>query len=394
MPDPDDSVIALAAVDAAVAVTPPPESPDVARRRADVHAKQAHIAGILGEWQCEAAILLMPAHVAWFTAGMNIRGLIADAERPGIFTNGTQRWLLCSNVDTYRLFHEELDGLGFQLKEWQWKAGRATLLGELVAGKKVAVDRPFPNLPMINERLRLTLRPLSAFEQGRYQTLGGILTHAIEATARTFERGETEEEIAGQIAHRLYHHGAEAVGISVTADGRGGRFRRAGFTPAPVSSGCVIQATASRYGLYATCSRTVSFGPPPAEGKAAHDLACRVAAVYQSSSMPGESVGSAGEAGAWLLANTPYEFDWRLSQPGYGAGRYPAEELRRQNQDEPFLDGQPVVWQARVGTAAVVDTVVVTADGPAPVTLPELWPFKRIRVRNQAFDIPDVLVRD
>ncbi|HEY2785342.1 MAG TPA: hypothetical protein VGJ05_10230 [Fimbriiglobus sp.] len=390
----DDSVIALAPVNTTVAVHTTPLSSDVARRRADVDDKQSLLAGLIADLQCEAVILLLPSHVAWFTSGLNVRGLIADAERPGIYTNGMQRWLLCSNVDTYRLFHEELDGLGFQLKEWQWKTGRPTLLGELVVGRKVAVDRPYPNLPPVNERLRLPLRTLTPYEQDQYLSLGGVLVHAVEATARTFERLDSEEEIAGQVAHRLCHHGAEGVGISVTADGRGSRCRRAGYTSAAVSEGCVIQATAVRGGLYATCSRTVSFGPQSVAMKAEHDLACKVAAVYKSLSRPEETLATAGAAGGWLLANTPYEYDWRHSQPGYGAGRHPAEELRRYNSDEAFIVGQALVWQARIGTAAVVDTVIVSAAGPIPVTPPELWPFKRIRLKNAAYDIPDVLIRE
>jgi hypothetical protein len=390
LPSIDDSVIALAPVPTNALGEPA----DVVRRRADIDGKQRLLAGILSELQCEAAVLLMPAHVAWFTAGMNVRGLIADAERPGVYTNGQQRWLLCSNVDTFRLFHEELDGLGFQLKEWQWKSGRPTLLGELVAGKKVAVDRPYPNLPLINDRLRVPLRPLSGYEQDRFFALGSVLVHAVEATARTFEPGDSEEEIAGQVAHRLYHHGAEAVGVSVTADGRGAQLRRAGFTAAAVETGCVIQATAGRDGLYATCARTVTFGVPDGSFKAEHDLACKVAAVYRSRCMPEETLGAAADAAAVLVTNTPYEFDWRHSQPGYGAGRYPAEELRRQNVDEAFVSGQPVVLQARVGAAAAVDTVLVARDGPHPVTPPEIWPFKRIRIKDEPFDVPDVLVRE
>ncbi len=79
--------------------------------------------------EVESLLLLMPAHVAWFTAGLNVRGLIADSERPAVYTNGRQRWLICSNVDTQRLFDEELDRLGFQLKEWSWDGGRAGLAG-------------------------------------------------------------------------------------------------------------------------------------------------------------------------------------------------------------------------------------------------------------------------
>src|SRR5688572_17488528 len=140
-----------------------PLAPDssVAARRADIDAKQEQVAGILDELGCEAVLLLTPAHIAWFTAGMNVRGLIADSERPAVYTNGRQRWLLCSAVDTHRLFDEELDQLGFQLKEWTWDGGRAELLANVTSGRKMAADRPFPNIPPINERLRPLMRALS-----------------------------------------------------------------------------------------------------------------------------------------------------------------------------------------------------------------------------------------
>src|ERR1041384_6131615 len=106
----------------------PPAVNPVDARRADIDAKQQLIANVLAQMNCEAIVLLMPSHVAWFTAGLTVRGLIADSERPGIYTNGRQRWLLSSNVDTQRIFDEEIDQLGFQLKEWVWNTGRSDLL--------------------------------------------------------------------------------------------------------------------------------------------------------------------------------------------------------------------------------------------------------------------------
>src|SRR5688500_5339914 len=176
-----------------------PTDDQLSARRADIDAKQEQGAAVLAEMNCEAALLLMPAHVAWFTAGMVARGLIADSERPGIFTNGRQRWLLCSNVDTQRLFDEELDQLGFQLKEWTWPGGRADLLFNVTTGRTVAADRPFPNVPMINDRLRPLLRALSDYEREQYRELGAWVAHAVEATARNLRRGDTEEETAGQL---------------------------------------------------------------------------------------------------------------------------------------------------------------------------------------------------
>lgn len=367
----------------------------IAARRADIDAKQSALVPVLEAMGCEALLLLMPAHVAWFTSGLNVRGLIADSERPAVYTNGRQRWLLCSNVDTQRLFDEELDRLGFQLKEWQWEGGRADLLVSVAGGRKVAADRPFPSIPMANDRLRPLLRELTVFEQSAYHDLGFAVAHAVEATARNFARGQTEEEIAGQVGHRLLHRGVEVETVSVAADGRGAKYRRPGFAAVPAIQTCVIQATGQRDGLFATCARTVSFGPPPDDFRAAHDLAARVAGVYRTVTSPGNTIGNAGQLGRTLLAGSPYEFDWRLSQPGYGTGRFAAEELRRAGQEEPLVPGQALVWQSRIGAAAVVDTLIVSSDDPVVVTPPEEWPVKRMAVRGRPYhDIPDVLVRE
>jgi len=368
---------------------PPPGSP----RRADIDAKQEQVARVLDAMGCEAALLLMAAHVSWFTAGMNVRGLIAESERPAVYTNGRQRWLLCSNVDTQRLFDEELDQLGFQLKEWAWDGGRADMLMSVTAGRKVTADRPFPHVPPANDRLRPLVRVLSAFEQDQYRELGRLVAHAVEATARNVTRGQTEEEVAGQLGHRLLHRGAEAAALSVAADGRGATFRRAGFTAAAIQETCVLQATAHRGGLYATASRSVSFGPPPEEFRKGYERALRLAALYRAGSVPGETMAAARAGDRAVLAGTSHEFDGRLSQPGYGAGRFPAEELRRGGRDEPFAAGQALVWQPRVGPAAVVDTVLVGAGGPECVTPPAEWPHKRVLIADRTHLIPDVLVR-
>jgi hypothetical protein len=208
------------------------------------------------------------------------------------------------------------------------------------------------------------------------------------------DRGETEEEIAGQVAHRLYHHGAEALNISVAADGRGRKYRRAGFTPDRATSSCVLQTTATRDGLFATASRTVCFGAPDPAFKAEFDLACRFAAVYRAAGQPGTTISTAGEAGRPLAVGGPYEFDWRESQPGYGTGWLPAEEMRRTGQEEPLIEHQAVVWQARVGAAAVVDTVLIAEASPIAVTPTEDWPFKRFTLGGLAIDVPDLLIRE
>lgn len=365
----------------------------VLARRADIDAKQAVLTRLFKELECEAVILFMPAHVAWFTGGMTSRGLIADTDRPGVYTTGRARWLLCSNTDTRRLFDEELDQLGFQLKEWAWPVGRAALLGELVANKRIASDRPFPGLPLINDRLRPELRPLLATDRENYQALGKVVGHALEATARAMRLGETEAEVAGQMANRCARHGAEPVAMSVVAEDRGTLFRRAGFGEAPVRTACHLQLTGFRDGLSVTAGRTVFFGPVDPVRRAEFDAAVKVSAVYRASSKPGQTVATAVDLGVQLLRDGPFEHEWRLSQPGFGTGWFPADELRKAGVDEKFAGGQPLTWQARVGGAAVVDTVLVSDAGAVPITPTDGWPVRRVVLNGSPFDIPDALVR-
>jgi Xaa-Pro dipeptidase len=344
--------------------------------------------------ECDAVLLVLPVHVAWFTSGLISRGLIAESERPGVFTNGRQRWLVCSNIDSQRLFDEELDQLGFQLKEWAWHEGRASLLSNIVSGRKVAADRPLPSMPLINERLRPLMRVLTAFERETLERLGKALAHAVEATARGLKPGDTEETAAGRIGHHLLHHGVEPAAISVTADDRGRKYRRAGFTKTPARKSCLLQATATAEGLFATASRTVAFGSVTDTLRAEYDHALKVSAVQRAFCRPGESVGTTVAAAGKVLAGTEYEFESRLSPPAYGSGRFLADELRRGGTDEPFVENQPIVWQARIGSAAVVDTLLVTADGSKTVTPREDWPYKRIRISEQVFEVPDVFVAE
>jgi Xaa-Pro dipeptidase len=369
------------------------DDPFTTLRRSDIDAKQEKVAQILAEMQCDGVILLMPAHVAWFTCGMNVRGLIADSERPGIYTNGKQRWLIASNIDSQRIFDEELNGLGFQLKEWQWSVGRAVLLGELVYAKKFATDRPFPNMPLITDKLRPHLRYLTDYERHLYLQLGQRVAHAVEATARNSHRGETEQEIAGQLAHRLFRHGVEASALSVAADDRAMKIRRAGFTEAKVDKLCVIQATGCRDGLYVTASRTVAFGTPTTEFKHEFELAIKLSSVYRSLSIPGQTLGSVAEQSRRLVMNSPYEHEWRHSQTCYGAGRFPVEELRKTTGDDKFAVGWPLVWQAKVGSAAIIDTVVVDEVAPQAISATDEWPFRRVKIRDRSIDVPDLLVR-
>src|SRR5438105_3910271 len=175
----------------------------ISDRAADLFVKQERIMALLREVGRDGLLILDPNNFAWLTGGATAKGILQAVEHPCVYFQGQQRWLLSGNVDTQRLFDEELDGLGFQLKEWPWHWGRAQLLADLCHGKKIACDQSFSDCLIVGDRLAFARRTLSAWDQLRLRELGRATAHALEATCRSLDRGESEEEIAGQVAHRL-----------------------------------------------------------------------------------------------------------------------------------------------------------------------------------------------
>ncbi|MFO0808721.1 MAG: M24 family metallopeptidase [Gemmataceae bacterium] len=365
----------------------------ITERRHEIDAKQEQVAALIAEAGVDGMLILDPANVAWISGAALCHGVVDPGEWPALFFLPAQRWLLCANTDTQRLFDLHLDGLGFQLKEWPWHWGRDRLLADLCANRKVAADRVVTDCVPVGPTLRRLRCTLTPAEQARVRDLGAKVAHAVEATGRTLERGQCEAEVAGQLAHRLVHRGLTPVQITVAGDGRLDRHRRAGVSPGSVERTCVLAATAMAGGLHATVARTVSFGEPPPEIREAHEVACRVLAAQASAARPGVTAPEVLLAGRRIAQLSGGEHEWRQTPPGWVTGWLSVERPVVPTAAYSLGDGWATVWQAGIGPALVADTFLVT-DPPSCITPIEIWPAKRINVGGCTFDIADILNGD
>jgi hypothetical protein len=374
---------------------PPPESSaePASDRRADLDAKQMRVAALLQDAGCEGLLALDPENFSWLTSGAMSRGNLDPAELPVVYYSAEQRWVIAGNMDSQRLFDEEVDGLGFQLKEWPWHWGREQLLSDLCQGRRLLCDRPLPQAKHEPGRFRDLRRVLTAYEQACLIALGQILAHALEATCRTMLPGETEREAAAQISHRLLHRGVHPVQIGVAADGRSRLYRQGGFTSTPIEHYAVLTATGRKYGLNATASRTLSFGAPDSVLAQEHNTACKVSATYLASSWPDAVPSEILTAGRRVLLICGFEHEWLLAPQGHVSGRCPVELRITPSTNDLFQAGWAVTWQAGAGAASSCDTCILADEGPILVTPTETWPLKRIRVQGAEFVRPDILQR-
>ncbi len=365
-------------------------------RRVDVEAKQVRVAALLREVGREGLLLLDPVNVAWLTSGASARGVLDPATAPAVYCTAEGRWLIASNVDSQRMFDEDLEGLGFQLKEWPWHWGREQFLADLCLTRKLACDL-LPGVEgdfvVVDQPLRKLRRNLTPYEQACLIALGQIVAHALEATCRTIESGESEREVAGQLSHRLIHRGVHPVQVGVAADGRSRTYRRHGFTPTLIDKYAVLTATGRKYGLCASASRSVCFGEVPEELKTAESAVCRVTASYLTSTWPDAVPREVLLAGRRIYLLSGFEHEWLLAPQGHVTGRAAVELLLTPQTTELLEPGWAVTWNATAGPAVSCDTYLVTEQGPKPVTPPEVWPLKRIRIQGAECIRPDVLVR-
>lgn len=368
-------------------------SPATINRRMEIDRKQLLLAQLLKDAHCDGVFLFHPANYRWLTGGASPKGLLAPEETPVIYATSQNRWLFCSNVDSQRIFDEELDLLGFQLKEFHWSLSRDAQISDLVTGRRVASDIDFRGCTNVGSYLEHERRRLSSHEVTVYRELGRLLVHALEATLRSMNPGDTEEEVAGQLSHRLWKHGACPKAIQVSADGRSRRYRRCEVKPRPIIRDCQLRATAETQGLYVTACRTVSFGPIEEQLRREFEIATRTTTIYAAALKPGEPFAKGIQVGRDFPTNLPAHHEWRLAPPGYLTGREPAEVLLTLTSQEQLQENVPVIWQSHIGDAGVCDTFVFTQEGWKIITDVEAWPVRTIIVDGTTWKRPEILIR-
>jgi Xaa-Pro dipeptidase len=313
-------------------------------RRADIETKQVRIGELLKEVGCDGLLAAEPDTFSWLTSGATPRGILDPRERPLVYFSADQRWLIASNVDSQRFFDEELDGLGFQLKEWPWYWGRDQLVADLTFGRKVACDRALSEFKNVGDRLRLMRWSLTPYEQACLQVVGGLICHALEATCRTIAPGLTEREIAGQLSHRLLHRGVHPLAIEVAADGRSRRYRQCGFTATQAHKYAVMTVVARKYGLCATASRSVTFGPVDAEFRREFDAASRVMATYVASTWPDALPQQVLSTGRQVYHLSGFDEEWRLCPQGHVTAQAPVEMNLTPKTEGVLRQNSAVTW--------------------------------------------------
>jgi len=368
--------------------------PELSRRRDEVDESHRRVVGFLQALGRDALVLTRADSIAWFSAGADVTlDLTSEGGSVALFVNGSTRSILADNVQSARVFEEELAGLGFHLKERPWHQDPGRIIAELTHHKKALADAPIPGLEYEPEKLRAIRRPMTPGERARLRSLGRTLTLAVEATCRNFRPGETEADVAGHLAHRLMREGVVPVELRVVGDDRGARYRRPTFKSAEIRRKATITATGRRQGLCAAVSRTVCFGKLDEATRHAHAIASMVDATCIYFSRPGEPISEIFRRARRIYEKFDHPHEWTLDYQGDLIGYAPREGPLRPDDPSPLQDGSALRWSPSVGSARSEDTVVVDARGFEVVTEAQDWPKVEVAVKDYPIFRPGILER-
>jgi len=367
---------------------------ELQKRREDVEEKHRRVIELLDRSGLDAVILGSADVISWLTAGGNLRrDLTSSVGSVMLYVNRQSRAVVTDNVQSPRVFEEELAGLGFLLKERPWHESPEPVLAGLTKGRRVATDLPGFGLPEISGPLREQRLSLTRLERQRLRELGRTLAVSVEATCRNFAPGETEADVAGHLSHRLLRQGVTPVDIRVAGDDRFERFRQPTFTAAPIHRNAIISVTGRRHGLCAAVTRIVSIGPVDPELRRAHAVAAMVDATYIYFSRPGEPVSEVFRRARRIFEKFGHPHEWTLDYQGSVIGYEPRELPLGPNTSFVIRPDLPLRWNPSVQSARSEDTIVVDTRGFEVVTEAQKWPKLEVLVKGFNLPRPGILER-
>lgn len=346
-------------------------------------------------------VLLNGQHnFSWLTGGGS-NGIDASRENGASFLlvrSDGRRFSIANNIETPRLFAEEISAEDFEAVEIPWteeKADPALVIDKarsLTAGGELVSDLPIDPRIRAAENLIAPCRySLTADEAERYRRLGSDAGKALGSLAGQITPGESELEIARKCGGALAAYGVRPVVLLVGADERIAQFRHPSPTAKRWEKALLVAVCAKRGGLIASLSRIFYAGEIPAELM----RRTRAAAHVFSSLLAATRAGASG-AGLYETAAQAYDaqgFTGEIERhhQGGACGYRPRDWVAHPGSGETVRPNQAFAWNPSITGTKVEETALLTGDGLEIITASPGWPEIRTVIGGAEYISPGIL---
>jgi Xaa-Pro dipeptidase len=335
----------------------------------------------------EAILLSSQTSFSWLTAARGHIGLASEGACAKIIVTNEETIFITNSIEASRLREEELKGLPIKIISYDWfdpdgeKAVVQSIVEHVIEEKDVLAQLAEIRYPLLES------------EQIRYEQLGREVGQIIEETSRNLKIGDSEYEIASQLAKSCISLGIDPVTNLIATDERIWQYRHPLPTGKKIERYALLAIGGRRNGLTASATRLVHFGNLSDELKEKHLAVTEVDATFISESQSGMDVGEIFKKASSCYKKHGYENEWHHHHQGGQTGYVPREYRATPNSNQRIGENQAFAWNPSISGVKSEDTILVKEGENKILTRTGEFPETEIVINGRKILRPDILIR-
>lgn len=342
-------------------------------------------------------LLTRQDNFAWLTAGKdNHVASSGDVGVASLLVTPDARFVLTNRIEAGRIADEEVGDQGWEARSFEWyEAGSLAKAVKAVVGDgQLAADTGFSGARPLDQAFDQLRADLLPGEIERYREVGRIATEAVVQTCQALHQGQTEHEIAGNLAHRVIAHGARAGVVLIATDERIHKYRHPIPTDKKLRDYAMLVLGASKWGLQVSITRFVSFHRLDDELRRKWRDVSQIAAYFTVATRPGRAWADVFRGATELYERLGYPEEWRLHHQGGPTG-YRGRDFTATFEAPGVVSAhQAAAWNPSITGTKSEDTIIASEAGHELITRHGQWPMLSVEHEGERMEFADVLIRE
>ena len=367
---------------------------DVSLRSTELNEKYARLGSFLERHKLSAVLLSRHENIAWITAGQ-VEARVAQGVETAVtsllITRSGLRYYLAPNNEAPRLTDEEFAGLGFEPVVYPWYENAAPLLRELTGDAALGSDVPLSDAVHVN--LSGLRAPLLASEMDRFVKLSRQAADATASVVESLTPGVTEEEMAARTASALLERGITPTVLLMGVDDRIRKYKHAVPRSGRLERYGMVNLCARKWGLVASITRFVHFGPLPDDLRASFTAAAHIHSELLHATRSGATSAQLFEVARKAYASAGAAEEIELHHQGGPCGYGERDWLIKPGGTDTVVLTQAFAYNPSLRGAKVEDTALVGETEVEILTDTPTLPVIETVIGGEVYRSAGVLVR-
>ncbi len=358
----------------------------------ELEIKLSNIRALLEQRHLDALYLARVSSFAWATCGAAsyINTAVATGEASLLVTQ-KEHYLITNNIEAPHYDKEEkLKSQGWQFEVGPWYLA-SDALERLAKGLKLGADICMPGAADLGNEVAVLRMNLLPEEQARYREVAKLSAQAVEAATRAARPGMSEYEIAANLAKEAYDRELAPIVNLIATDERIFGFRHPLPRSKKMEKYAMVIICGRKYGLVASCTRLIHYGPLSDELKKKQAALVQIDARVNASTQPGLTLGGMFGLIQKAYAAAGYPDEYQLHHQGGPASYEPREFVAKPGLEVQVEIGQAYAWNPSITGCKTEDTVLITPEGFEVMTEMPNWPMTEVTVDGKSYRRPLIL---